>query len=151
MVTVYDWSPLTKRQVNRYAWLYTQAEFVRHGVKLLDETGDHQADFGVTAIREYGVKVRGYRWFDRPRYQNYPFVEKEKLTLREELLVLLEDQCPPEVFLIPSLAWRQPTRLLVDRDYGEGRKSPPEWGIVLTKSTLPLLEPFQMERQVRNL
>jgi hypothetical protein len=149
-VTVYDWRPLTKRQVNRYARLHAQAEFVRLGVELLDETGDLQADFGIIATREYGVKVRGARWFGRP---NYAFLEKEKLTLRKELLValvLLADRCPPEVFLIPSLAWKRPSRLLVDRDY-EGRESRPEWGIVLSSSTMPFLEPFQMEQQARNL
>jgi hypothetical protein len=152
-VTVYDWKQLSKRQLNTYARLYLQGEFVRFGAEILNGNQDPQADFSVMTSQKYGVKVRALRWFNRPHESNYAFVEKSKLALREELLValvLLQDRLPAEAFLIPTLAWKQPNRLLVNPDY-EHKESAPEWGIRVYASTLPLLEPFRMETIVATL
>jgi hypothetical protein len=47
---------------------------------------------------------------------------------------------PPALFLIHSYVSVGPNPILVSRDYGEGRKSPPEWGLSLTKKTMAALE-----------
>lgn len=49
---------------------------------------------------------------------------------RYAALALLEGRDPPKLYLIPSLDWRVPDRVLVDRAY-EDDASDPEWGINL--------------------
>ena len=49
-------------------------------------------------------------------------------------MVLLEEDQPPDLYLIPATAWLSPSALLVDRDYF-GLKSKPEWGVQLSGRT----------------
>jgi len=62
-------------------------------------------------------------------------------------VVLLMDDNPAALFLIPSTVWAQPTDLFVSRDY-EGLKSKPEWGLNLSQKNLPLLEPYRFPQKV---
>jgi hypothetical protein len=87
---------------------------------------------------------------------SYVFVEKERweFKLRENLfmaLVLIENNAPPATYLIPSTAWLVPNLVFKDRDFGEGKKSKPEWGINLSKRNLPLLEQFQILTQIQTI
>jgi hypothetical protein len=54
------------------------------------------------------------------------------------------------LFLIPSLAWKRPNELLLDRNFPD-LKSEPDWAISLSKKNLPLLEAYVFERQVELL
>jgi len=79
----------------------------------------------------------------------YVYMEKSKFSLHEHRLLafgLLVEGFPPNLFLIPSLEWQTPTTLLCSRDYGEGLKSPPEWGVNISKKNMGLLEPYSFER-----
>jgi hypothetical protein len=74
-------------------------------------------------------------------------MQKTKFTLRKErllALVLLDEDQPPDLYLIPATSWLCPNALLVDRDY-EGLKSKPEWGVQLSGRTRPLLAPYRFE------
>lgn len=65
------------------------------------------------------------------RSMGYVFMHKEKFSLREPLylaLGLLFEGKLPELYLIPSTAWREVNTLFVSRDY-EGLRSQPEWGL----------------------
>jgi len=59
--------------------------------------------------------------------------------------LLLADGHQPQLYLVASLDWRTPDRVLVDRTY-EGAASAPEWGISLPGARLGLeryaLEPM---------
>ena len=96
--------------------------------------------------REYAVRVATCR----PPGGNYAFFTKKTMALDENTfvaLVLLEDGRAPDLFLIPTVAWCEPSSLLVDRDY-EGMQSDPEWGISVTGKSRPLLESFMFSRQL---
>jgi hypothetical protein len=90
---------------------------------------------------------------------NYVFVTKhswqEVHMKRDNLymaLVLLTDDNYPEAYLIPCTAWLQPNALLNDRKYSEnGKKSPDEWGVSISKKSLPLLEPYKLSLQVEKI
>lgn len=88
----------------------------------------------------------------------YIFIPKKNAWSEEKIhanlmlaLVLLENGKTPELFLIPSVAWQQDSPLLKSRDYGEGYKSAPEWGVNLSAKTRPFLEEFSLEKQVIRL
>ena len=95
-------------------------------------------------LRVTGVRTDGFHLID---------AEMVSLDLADDrlvVLVLLEDGRPARAFLIPTPAWRQPSPLLVDRDY-EGLKSEPEWGIQLSGRSIPLLDEFDFAAQARSL
>jgi hypothetical protein len=75
-------------------------------------------------------------------------MQKEKFVLGEHLylaLGLLFDGQPPDLYLIPSVVWKQGNAIFVSRDY-EGLKSKPEWGLNISKKNMPLLEPYRFEK-----
>jgi hypothetical protein len=82
------------------------------------------------------------------------FIEKDKFTLRDRLylaFVFFPEGRPPDIFLIPSIAWKRPSAPLVSRDYGPGRTSAPEWGIAISAKYLQLLEPYRFDSSLRAL
>lgn len=146
------WGDLTKQEVGKLGTDIAQARFVAQGFEIFSLSGSSTATtFGVRRANGPGYEVR-VRTCRLPR-GNYTFFTKRSLDLADDrlvVLVLLEDGRPARVFLIPSTAWREPSPLLVDRDY-EGLKSEPEWGIQLSGRSMPLLEEFDFAAQARTL
>ena len=84
---------------------------------------------------------------------NYIFFLKNTFTLRTGLqaaVVVLNEDEPPALYLIPSKSWKEPNALLVSRDY-EAKKSQPEWGINLSQKNMPLLEAYAFDWVVETL
>ena len=57
-------------------------------------------------------------------------------------LVLLVEDAEPELYLIPSLAWREPAPPFSSRDY-PGLKSEPEYGLTLSPAALEWLRAYK--------
>jgi hypothetical protein len=56
-------------------------------------------------------------------------------------IVLLADADDPDVYLVPSTEWRNASPPLTDRP-NVGKKSEPEYGISLARSSLPTLQRY---------
>ena len=148
MANRYQWSSLTPLQVGRDAKCLVKREFGLHGFDISPPEVDEKGiDFVVSKEpgKYYDVKVKSCR------ENNYIFLEKDKFKLRDNLLaavvVYLEGK-PPELFLIPSLSWNHPDKLLKDRNY-EGKKSKPEWG--LEPRHKELLQNFDFDKKIEQL
>ena len=62
-------------------------------------------------------------------------------------LLNFQDGKLPDVYLIPTLEWKNPNGVLVDREYDKpGQKSKPEWGINVSAKNLPALEKYSASR-----
>jgi hypothetical protein len=146
----YDWNRLSHLQLGRYAEYFAKMEFTLYGFDVYTaEVDDRGIDFVIRkgSDRYYDVQVKS------SRNLNYIFFPKAKFGLRDNLLavvVLFIDGAAPQLYLIPSTAWRDPNALLVSHDY-EGKKSKPEWGLNLSKKNLPLLTKFSFDMVVRHL
>lgn len=146
----YQWSRLNHLQIGRYAEYFVKMEFTLFGFQVYTpEVDDRGIDFVVRY--EFGsffeIQVKSSRGL------NYIFFPKDKFVLRSSLLaavVLLVEDRPPLLFLIPSLTWEQPNLLMVSRDY-EGKQSKPEWGLNLSTKNLVLLKPFAFEKIVTKI
>jgi len=144
----YDWAHLNKLQVGRYGEYFAKMEFTLLGFDVYGaEVDDKGIDFVIRRAvdRFYDVQVKAVRLPGG----DYVYFRKTVFDLRETLLavlILLRQQEPPQMFLIPSLAWHHPDSLLCDMTY-EGKKSEPEYGIRLSARNLPLLDRFAFERQ----
>ena len=140
----HSWSRLNKPQVGRFAEYFVKMEFALYGFEVFtSEVDDRGIDFvvrhGTGGFREIQVKSA--------RKSNYVFMQKSKFPLRQDrllALVLLEEDCAPDLYLIPATAWLAPSAPLVDRDY-VGLDSKPEWGVQLSKRHRPMLELYRFE------
>ena len=66
-------------------------------------------------------------------------------------LHFLEDKLP-DVFVIPSTAWKEPNEVLVHRKYKKpGQTSKPEYGINISRKNELLLDPYCVEKQLRRI
>jgi hypothetical protein len=145
----YRWSQLSKGQLGRTTEWLASIEFMLHGFEVYStEVDDRGVDLVVRKNgSSFDVQVKGLR----PPKGDYTYFRKLYFELRPRLLAAVgvyRDGEPPDLYLIPALAWRDPSALLVDRPYGEGKTSPPEWGLSLTKKSAPLLAEFEFARQV---
>ncbi len=150
----YSWGELNHLQVGKYAEYFVKMEFTQHGFDVYSsEVDDRGIDFVVRKERPnkmsdyYDIQVKSVR------ETGYVFFPKEKFNLRDNLLaaaVIFPESEAPQLYLIPSMAWKRPDALLVDHEY-VGKKSDPEWGLNISKKNMPLLERFAFHETVKKL
>jgi hypothetical protein len=146
----YLWSRLNHLQVGRFAEYFVKMEFALYGFEVYtSEVDDRGIDFVSRCGNNgfYEVQVKSTRGL------NYVFMHKSKFPLRPDrllALVLLEDNQPPDLYLIPATAWQSPNSLLRDRNYKD-LKSKPEWGVNLSPLNLPLLAPYKFDDAIQSL
>ncbi len=146
----YKWSHLNNLQVGAYTEYFVKMELTMYGFEVYStEVDDRGIDF--VARRDGGsfieVQVKSLR------DSGYVFMQKTKFALRDSLYLafgLLLEGNSPELYLIPSRVWGNPTGVFVSRDY-EGLKSSPEWGLNVSRKNMPLLEPYRFEAVVTKL
>jgi hypothetical protein len=108
---------LTHLQVGRFAEYFVKMEFTLYGFEVYQaEVDDKGIDFVICKGHEryFDIQVKSIRGL------NYVFFPKRCFELRENLLAAVVVFLPaqmPEIFLIPSFAWRNPNALFVSRDY----------------------------------
>lgn len=152
----FDWSALNPRQVGRYAEYLAKMEFTLHGFDVYtSEVDDKGIDFVIRNERRefHEVQVKAIRWSPDG---NYVFMGKHVFKPHSHLhlcLVVLRQGEQPLMYLFPSTAWLASDRpaCLVDRDFGEGMKSKPEYGLNLAKKHLPSLEPYLLIHRLESL
>ncbi|SMC27959.1 hypothetical protein SAMN02746041_03133 [Desulfacinum hydrothermale DSM 13146] len=150
MMEKYNWNRLNNLQLGRYAEYLAKMEFTLYGFDVYTaEVDDKGIDFIVrlSSNRYYDIQVKSIRGL------NYIFFPKDKFYLRYNLLaviVIFIEGKAPNLYLIPSTAWRETDALLVSHDY-EGKKSKPEWGLNLSQKNLPLLDEFLFDKAVQRL
>jgi hypothetical protein len=64
-------------------------------------------------------------------------------------IVLLVDDDAPQLYLVPSIDWRHASPPLKDRD-NVGKKSDPEYGVSLARSSLPALQRYRWEASAKD-
>lgn len=144
------WSTLSTQQLGRYAEYLVKMELTLHRLDVYTaEVDDKGIDFVIRKDSRtyYDIQVKA------SRNLAYVFFSKDKFELSENLyaaLVLFFDDNPPELFLIPATAWREPNEFLVEHPY-EGLKSKPEYGINLSKRNLHILQQFAFDKIVNQL
>jgi hypothetical protein len=143
----YIWSKLNNQQIGKFAEYFVKMELAMYGFQVYCTEVD---DRGIDFVARYGkgpfveLQVKSLRSF------SYVFMHKEKFLPREHLylaLGLLLDGQPPELFLIPSIAWKNRNGMFVNHDY-DGLESKPEWGLNISEKNMPLLEPYRFEKIV---
>ena len=146
----YSWESLNRQQVGAFSEYFVKMELTMLGFQVYStEVDDRGIDF-VTRYEQgpfVAIQVKSVR------EKGYVFMQKEKFQLSRNLylaLAILKEGVEPFLYLIPSLAWKNPNALLVDRDY-IGKKSKPEWGINISYKNLKLLNEYLFAKTVIQL
>jgi hypothetical protein len=83
-------------------------------------------------------RLGGYAFWTKRRFQ--------PASNRFAVIVLLADAEDPEVYVVPSTEWRRAAPPLTDRP-NVGKRSEPEYGISLARSSLPALERYSWDEK----
>lgn len=143
----YLWSRLNRGQLGRYAEYYVKMEFVLHGCDVYSAEVDCRGiDFIIRtpANRHFDIQVKS------SCKGSYVFFPKHNFKPRGNLLaavVLFQEGGQPGLYLIPSTVWKNPNALYVDRNY-EGKKSKPEYGLILSGKNRPSLGKYSFDKTV---
>jgi hypothetical protein len=149
------WSHLNKQQVGAYTEYFVKMELTMFGFQVYSTEVD---DRGIDFVARHGsgpfieVQVKSLRVSGQASC--YVFMQKSKFALSEHLwlaLGLLTEGKPPDLYLIASRTWDTPNAILVSRDYGEGLKSKPEWGLTVSPRNRAALEPYRFEHSIEQL
>lgn len=142
----YEWGNLNKQQVGAFSEYFVKMEFTMHGFQVYSPEVDDQ---GIDFITRFGsgkflsIQVKSIR------DKGYVYMKKKKFDLSPTLflaLAILSDGTEPNLFLIPSVYWKKPNGLLVDRNYEE-----PEWGLNLSLRNIQRLEIYSFDTMIEQL
>jgi hypothetical protein len=86
-------------------------------------------------------RLGGYVFWTKRRFQ--------PASNRFAAIVLLADADDPDVYLVSSTEWRNASPPLTDRD-NIGKRSEPEYGISLARSSLDALERYAWDKKSGN-
>jgi len=146
----YNWKSLNRQQVGAFSEYFVKMELTMYGFQVYSTEVD---DRGIDFVARYdkgpyiSIQVKSIR------ERGYVFMQKDRFELSVDLylaLAILTEGNEPELYLIPSEAWRNPDALLVDRNY-VGKKSKPEWGLNLSKKNLGMLEKYSFTKMMSHL
>ncbi len=146
----YNWHNLNKTELNVCVKSYIKQEFIRMSFNVHVCNLSRRATGLIvrkTNGRDYTVQIRSIRRL------HYTYFLKDDFKLMDDLLAaiaLCYEGKEPQLYLIPSTAWRKPNALLVDRDYID-KESKPEWGLNLSEKNLQLLDQFTFAKMIKRL
>lgn len=153
----HDWARLNRLQLGKYAEYLVKMEFLLWGCEVFtSEVDDRGIDFVIRTAqgRHFDVQVKSFR-LGMGKNTPYVCIRKDKFRINRSLLLVLvqfEVGEAPVIWMIPSLVKGGANPLLESRDYGEGRKSLPEWGLTLSRKKLAqLAECCSFEAALRSL
>lgn len=138
----YNWNKLTKLQLGKYAEYLTKMEFLLLGCDVFcSEVDQHGIDFVVRASQgcHFDVQVKSFQ--SKPGTTPYIYMEKGIFKPDPSLLLAVVQFVqgePSKLFLLQSGDGSSHHPLFESRDY-VGKKSPPEWGLTLSKKKMALL------------
>ncbi len=142
-LTPFAWSSLSHLQLGRYAEYFVKLELTLYGFQVFtSEVDDRGIDFVARSEDGtfYEVQVKSLR------KSGYVFLRKEHCVPAPHRLlafVLFRDNEEPRAYLIPTTVWLTPSGPFVSRDYGEGKKSAPEWGLTVSDKRLSELDAYR--------
>lgn len=146
------WNILSRMQLGRYAEYFTKMEFASYGLDVYtSEVDDHGIDFIVKDKKEVFNEIQ----VKALRNKGYTFMKQENFDLSSKTLYLalliFEEDKLPNIYLVPTSAWNNENNMFVVRNYDNGQKSKPEYGVNIVNSNKELLEKYRFETMIKEL
>lgn len=143
------WSELDKLRLGRWGEQFAAMALMRRGFDVYvpfvdDRSIDLLVRFDGDERQFAELQVKTVRLGKAP---SYAFMRKRLFPINDSrylaLVVIADEGSEPALFLIPSSVWATPKAPFSSRDF-EGKKSDPEYGISISRTTLPMLAPYQL-------
>lgn len=146
------WSILNRIQLEEYAEYYAKMEFASYGLDVYaSEVDDHGVDFIVKDKKKVFNEIQVKSLRDK----GYTFMQQEKFDLSSKnlylVLLIFEEDKLPNIYLVPTSAWNNQNNMFVIRNYDQGQKSKPEYGVNITNSNKQILENYRFDIMVKEL
>lgn len=144
-----NWSrkELNRQKLGTFGEYYAKMALASYGMSIYSsEVDDHGIDFIAEANKTfYKFQVKTIR-----QGTTYVFMKKKYFDISDThlylILLLLEDSKHPNIYIIPSSAWKNNICSAFVYHAYEGKKSEPEYGINLSIKNLPYLESYRLEK-----
>lgn len=139
---------LTTQKLGAFCEHYAKMTLISYGVNVYtSEIDDHGIDFvaeGRNGFLKFQVK-------STRASSQYIFMTKDYFNIEDDamflFLILLADGEHPDMYIIPTSAWRQKSTVFVSHDY-EGKKSKPDYGVNISKKNMPELQKYRIENML---
>lgn len=147
-----EWNKLNNLQLGRYAEYFAKMEFASYGLDVYtSEVDDHGIDFIVKDKKGRFCEIQ----VKSKTEKGYVFMQKSKFDIENKnlylALLIFESGKLPDIFLIPSEAWKIPNEVFVDRKYDKpGQKSQPEYGINISNKNYDILNIFRFNESIND-
>lgn len=147
-----EWNKLNNLQLGRYAEYFAKMEFASYGLDVYtSEVDDHGIDFVVKDKKGRFCEIQ----VKSKTEKGYVFMQKSKFDIENKnlylALLIFESGKLPDIFLIPSEAWKVPNEVFVDRKYDKpGQKSQPEYGINISQKNYDILNIFRFNDSIND-
>ena len=146
---IWSRSSLTPQKLGTFCEYYAKMALVSYGLDIYtSEVDDHGIDFvaeSKNGFLKFQVKAI------RTAKSQYVFMREEYFDIEDNALylffMLLTDREHPEIYIIPTSAWKQESKAFVYHDY-EGKKSKPEYGVNVSKKNKAELEKYRLENML---
>jgi hypothetical protein len=148
------WAHLDKLRLGKWGEYFAKMAFVRAGLDVYSPEVDDRAIDALVRIpgtppRYLEIQVKTVR----TAKPVYTFLRKRHFSIRADTflaVVHLAEGVEAEIYLIPSLVWQDPQPPFSSRDY-IGKKSEPEYGVLIGQNTLPKLQQYRLARMLEQL
>jgi hypothetical protein len=81
-------------------------------------------------------------------------MQQEKFDLNNKtlylVLMIFEDYKLPNIYLISTNAWNDKNNMFIIRNFDNGQKSKPEYGVNISNSNKELLEKYRFEYMIKD-
>lgn len=137
--------------MGRYAEYFAKMEFALYGLEVYTtEVDDHGIDFIVKDKQGRFCEIQ----VKSKTEKGYVFMQKSKFDISNKnlylTLLVFQDGKLPDIFLIPTEAWKSPNEVFVDRLYDKsGQKSAREYGINISQKNYNVLQMFEFEQSIK--
>ncbi len=149
---IWSRSELTSQKLGTFCEYYAKMTLASYGLDIYtSEVDDHGIDFvAETKNGFFKFQVKAIR----TAKSQYVFMQKEHFDIEDTslflFLMLLTDGQHPEMYLIPTFAWKQDSNVFVYHEYEE-KKSKPEYGVNVSKKNKAELEKYRIDKMLLSL
>lgn len=149
-----QWSreELTKQKLGAFCEYYAKMALTSYGMSIYSsEVDDHGIDFvaeGKKGFLKFQVK-------SARKATSYIFMREKYFKIADDslylILLMLADGEHPDMYIIPTSAWRDSKGTAFVHHIYKDLKSDEEYGINLSQKNMPFLQPYKLENMIDSL
>lgn len=143
---------LSPQKLGTFGEYYAKMALASYGLDIFtSEVDDHGIDFVAESADGGFMKFQ----VKSLRKLNYLYIREEIFSPSMGnlylILVLLNDNEEPKLYVIPISAWSEPENTMFVYHAYEGKKSAPEYGINFSQKNMPQLERYSLVNMIDKL